>query len=471
MPGVGALVEAETAKTLARIEDFVLGSEADPDAHRELPAKGMAYFELMEKMRKMKSGERRIEEGKAFGGIYHAVGADLDELQGKAWALFSSSNALYPGIFRAVRKMEAEIVAMTVKLLGGGDDACGALTSGGTESILLAILAYREQAKAERGVTAPEVIACATCHSALDKACHYFGVKLVKLAPDDTYRLPTAAVKRAINRNTIAIYASAPTFPHGVIDPIEDLAALAQAHGVGLHVDNCLGGFLLSFLAKAGAMAKPFDFSVPGVTSISVDIHKYGFASKGASVVLYSSKELRRHQYTIITDWAGGLYCTPTIQGSRSGANIAQAWATLLYMGSEGYERAAREVLAVTTQLKDGISAIPGLRLMTDADACILPFTSDVFNIYTCVDKMAEKGWDVPSLMRPAGAHICVGERTGAIAEAWLSDLAACAAECMEAPGAVSDGLGGIYGMAGSLPDGEVTTIMKSYLDTLYKVK
>jgi sphinganine-1-phosphate aldolase len=337
----------------------------------------------------------------------------------------------------------------------------------------MAMLAHREYFREQHGIDEPEIVACTTAHAALDKACHYFGIKLVHTDPDPkTLKADPKAFERSITNNTILLYTSAPTFPHGVIDPVVCIAAIAKRYGIGCHVDNCLGGFLLSHLKTQDYIRddQNFDLSVDGVTSLSVDIHKYGLSSKGTSVVLYQSPELRRGQYTTVTDWLGGLYCTTGAGGSRGGGPIAAAWASMLYCGAKTYSENAKIIHATFLKLKAGISKIPGLRLMGDPDAAIIAYTSDEFDIYKVADEMsASGGWEVPRMQRPPCIHICVCIKTPDIMSRYLSDLEAAALKCRDTPAQVEDGLAGIYGQASIVPDRSVVgDILKGYLDVLY---
>lgn len=306
---------------------------------------------------------------------------------------------LYPDVFPGARKFEAEIVAMVLDMLHGSScRAVGLLSSGGTESILLAILAYREQGR-QRGIETPEVLAAISAHPALMKACHYFGVKLTKLPIcPKTLQLTPETVEKAITRDTVAIYASAPTFTHGIVDPVEELGALALKHKIGLHVDNCLGGFLLSYMKKNGDFKGDFDFRVPGVTTISCDLHKYGHTSKGVSVLGFRSVELRRLTYVPSVDGCEGLYVTPTLQGSRSGGTIAQAWVTLLNIGDSGYIKMAKNMVKVTKEMTEIIETIPELKLLVTPHASIVPMTTTSkakFDIYQVASLLERAGWNM----------------------------------------------------------------------------
>jgi glutamate/tyrosine decarboxylase-like PLP-dependent enzyme len=342
VPLAKGLVESEVQKEVDKIESDLLG-EGDENANISLPSKAMTHKDIIAELTDLKATEGADGNAKKWCGIYHKLGAsELTAVQAEAWSMFNNSNSLYPGVFPSIRKFEAEIVSMTVSMLHGEKTgAVGLLSSGGTESILIAMFGYREWAL-QRGITNAEIICSHTAHPAVDKACHYFGLKLVKiLARSNDHKLDPADVRAAINSNTIAIYASAPSFPHGVIDPVGELAALAKEKNIGCHVDNCLGGFYLSYLRRCGVYTEDFDFSVEGVTTMSIDVHKYGFASKGCSVVAFANNDIRRLTYIPTTNGTT-LYITPTLQGSRSGATIASAWATLMHMGDEGYEKVSR---------------------------------------------------------------------------------------------------------------------------------
>ena len=397
--------------------------------------------------------------------------------------LFSSTNALYPGVFPGIRKFEAEIISMVVDMLGGArcwsgaENACGIFTSGGTESVLMATLAHREYFRETYGITQPEIIACTSAHAAIDKACHYFGIKLVHVEPDPvTMSASPASYAREMNANTIMLYTSAPSYPHGVVDPIPEIAGLAKAAGIGCHVDNCLGGFLFSALRRQDGIlpdALQFDLTVPGVTSISCDMHKYGYCSKGASVVAYANPALRRAGYTTVTDWSGGLYCTHAMGGSRGGHIMAAAWATVLHMGREGYDREARNVHATFRKVVAGVEAIDGLRLMGTPHLSVVAFTSDDFDIYKVADVMKQRGgWELARMQRPPCLHICVNARTASIVDAWLADLRASVERCRDSTAQDVDGMAGIYGQAGIVPDRTVVAeILKGYLDVLLTLK
>jgi sphinganine-1-phosphate aldolase len=506
LPGVsGALAAAEGAALQSIVDEL---APVDPTARTALAAEPERADSVLGEIRKALDADMAASgflKGKAFAGIYHHPQGELADLQGKVLVDYLNTNLLYPGIFKSARKMEAEAVAMVVSMLKGklglssdpapstgGDDGdeCGMLTTGGTESIMMAAKVYRDQAFAKYGGEAafvPEVICGLTAHPAIDKACHYLGMKLVKLAVDKTTgELRPQDVERAINDKTVFIYASAPEFCHGVCDPIPELAALAKKRGIGLHVDNCVGGVLLSYMQRAQQEKAPtalapipaFDFTVPGVTTISCDIHKYGFAPKGASVVAFKNQEMRRFAFTTVTDWPGGLYATPTVTGSRSGASAAVAWATLRYMGGMGYQQMASQVSEMMEKMVSAINAIPELKVIgTKPHACIVSFTTSEkasFNAYSLVARMDEKGHHLNSLQSPPGGAVVVTERMAETVDDWIRCLKECVAEANKNPNDhkyEGKGSAGIYGASAVLPPSEVGRILQRYCDVLYLVR
>jgi sphinganine-1-phosphate aldolase len=283
-------VDKEQEKMRKKTQDMILHN-VKGERYQALPDAGMPKAALLAKLRDESAQETKWRKGQVSGTVYHG-GEEATEVVVEAFRAFAVSNPLHPDVFPFVRKMEAEVVQMCCAMFHGGPDTCGTMTSGGTESIIMAVKTYRDWARAERGVTEPELVRCKSAHAAFDKACHYLGVRLVEADFDpETFRMDVAHVRRLVNRNTICIAASALTYPQGVMDDIPALAALAKTARCGLHVDNCLGSLLLPFLPAAGFPLPPFDFAVPGVTSLSADTHKYGFAPKGSSVVLYASRE------------------------------------------------------------------------------------------------------------------------------------------------------------------------------------
>jgi glutamate/tyrosine decarboxylase-like PLP-dependent enzyme len=363
------------------------------------------------------------------------------------------------------------MVAQMVGADDGGRDICGTVTCGGTESILLAMKTYRDWAREKRWITKPEMIFPVTAHAAFDKASQYFGIKAVRIPVKDDCRADVKAVKAAITKNTVVIVGSAPTFPHGVIDPIEEMSELAREHGIGFHTDSCLGGFILPWAEKLGYPVAPFDFRLPGVTSISADTHKYGYAAKGTSVVLYRTHELHHYQYYTTTEWPGGLYFSPTLTGSRPGALSAACWAAMVTIGQKGYLEASKAILEAGEKLKRGIRAIPELRVLGEP-LYVISFASDVLDVYAISDHMSKKGWGLSGIQRPPAVHISLTLRhtqTGII-ERLINDLNE-AVEYVKAHPEKEGSLGPVYGMAGNVHlKGEISEFLKQILDIGYSL-
>ena len=442
----------------------------------ELPAHGLARDDVNGLVERLAAAEEdRWRDGFASGAVYHGDRGHVAFLS-RVYAAQSQSNPLHPDLWPSASKFEAEIVAMTAAMLGSGHATAdapvvGTVNSGGTESILLAMKAYRDFARERRGIAAPEIVAPVTAHAAFDKAARYFDMPLVRVPVDDGFRADPAALAAAVTERTAVVVGSAPGFPHGVIDPIPEIAALAAERGVGCHVDACLGGFILPWAERLGYPVPSFDFRLPGVTSMSADTHKYGYAAKGSSVVLYRGRELRHCQYYTATDWPGGLYLSPTFAGSRPGALAATCWAAMVSIGEDGYTDAARRILETGARIRAGIAAIPGLSVLGDPLWVIAFGAADGLDIYQVMENMGHRGWSLNGLQRPAAVHIAVTLRhtQPGVADRFLADLAASVEEVRANPG-VSTGMAPVYGMAGALPADVVHQLLAGYLDLLFEV-
>ncbi|XP_009805075.1 sphingosine-1-phosphate lyase isoform X2 [Nicotiana sylvestris] len=468
VPGVSKYIDAEKQKIVDKLQ-----ASGNRDGWKtELPRSGLGN-KVLEQMKdeKQKDG---TWQGKCSGTVY--IGGNEHEghfsLINEACSMFAHTNPLHLSVFPSVVRFEAEVVAMTAALLGSkektsGGQICGNMTSGGTESILLAVKSSRDYMKAKKGITKPEMIIPVSAHSAYDKAAQYFKIKLWRVPVDKEFRADVKAVNRHINKNTIMIVGSAPGFPHGIIDPIEDLGDLASSYGICLHVDLCLGGFVLPFARKLGYPVPPFDFTVQGVTSISVDVHKYGLAPKGTSVVLYRNHEIRKHQFVAVTEWTGGLYVSPTIAGSRPGGLIAGAWAAMISLGFEGYLENTKEIMEASKSIQKGIQDIPELFMIGRPDMSIIAFGSDVVDIFEVNDVMSSKGWHLNALQRPNSVHICVTLQHVPVVQIFLKDLRDSVQTVKENPGPVSGGFAPIYGAAGKMPDrGMVQDLLIEFMDS-----
>jgi sphinganine-1-phosphate aldolase len=443
---------------------------------RQLPADALARREVIGVIDRLASAEEAAwRDGYASGAVYHGDPGHVAFLS-QVYTLQSQSNPLHPDLWPSATKFEAEIVAMTAAMLGSSHASAdapvsGTVTSGGTESILLAMKTYRDFAREHRGIAAPEIVAPVTAHAAFDKAARFFDMPLVRVPVDGGFRADLDALAAAVTDRTAVVVGSAPTFPHGVIDPIPEIATLAAERGVACHIDACLGGFILPWAERLGYPVPPFDFRLPGVTSMSADTHKYGYAAKGSSVVLYRGRELRQSQYYTVTDWPGGLYLSPTLAGSRPGALSATCWAAMVSIGEGGYLEAARRILETGGRIRDGVAAIPGLQVLGDPLWVTAFGTADGLDVYQVMENMSRRGWSLNGLQRPAAVHIAVTLRhtLPGVADRFLADLASSVEEVRANPG-VSTGMAPIYGMAATLPAQVVHQLLAGYLDLLFEV-
>jgi glutamate/tyrosine decarboxylase-like PLP-dependent enzyme len=471
LPGISQKIAKEHEGIIAGLEGSAKPYKQHFPSFTRLPETGRPRADILQEMQLMRTREEsRWQDGFVSGAVYHGDASHIDFLN-QVYALNSQSNPLHADVWPSATKFEAEIVAMTSEMLGGqGQDIHGTVTSGGTESILLAMKAYRDRARATRGITRPEMVIPVSAHAAFDKASQYFNIKTVHVPLDANFRADVDAAKKAINRNTIVIAGSAPSFPHGAMDPIEELSELARQRGIGFHADACLGGFLLPWAKRLGYPVPPFDFRLPGVTSMSVDTHKYGYAAKGTSVVLYRGLELLHHQYYTATEWPGGLYFSPTFAGSRPGALSAACWAALLSVGQQGYLEATEKILRTADTIKAGIRQISELRLLGEP-LFVIAFASDSLDVYKLLDFMAQKHWSLNGLHKPTCLHLCVTLRHAqpGVAERFLADLREAVAFVRahpEAKGAMAP----IYGLAATIPmRGLVSDLLKKYLDLMFK--
>ena len=435
-----------------------------------IPSAAVPREELLERMRALRGEDVRWEDARIFSLVYNAAREHTEFLK-ECYNLFSQSNALSPMAFPSLRKFENEVIAMTADMLGGGETATGTMTSGGTESILLAVKTYRDRARAERPeITQPEMVLPITAHPAFMKAAHYFDVKTVHVPITEAYRVDVGAAGEAVGPNTVLLVGSAPPYPHGVIDPIPELAAIAREHGIGMHVDACVGGFMLPWLRKLGHPLPDFDFGVEGVTSISADLHKYGYAARGASTILWRDAEWRKHQFYVYTGWPGGYYAAPSVPGSRPGALVAAAWGTLMSLGEEGYVRLARITLDATRSLMDGINAIPELRVVGEPHMTIFCFGSDTLDPWAIGDAMEGRGWTLERQTSPPSLHMVVTPAHAAVVEPFLDDLRAAVQEVKDNPSASSGGMAAIYGMMAQIPEeGQLEDMILGFLDEQYR--
>jgi len=475
LPIIGGVIKKEMAKTINSMEEE-MQTDAKMPYFTKLPPKGLGRKGVEQLVRDYESMcQVDWRSGHVSGAVYGAVNEDLCNVAGEVYCQHMWANPLHPDLFPNIRKMEAEVVRMTLSMYHGDESSCGTMSTGGTESIMLAVYAYRNHAREELGIDKPEIIAPRTVHAAFDKACHCFGVKLVHVDVDPkTRRVDVKKMKRKINSNTILLVGSAPQFPHGSLDPISDIAALGLRYGVSVHVDACLGGFLIPFMEEAGFPLPLFDFRLPGVTSISADTHKYGYAPKGSSVIMYRNKDMRHYQFFVSVDWPGGIYATPTFGGSRAGAVIASCWASLMYMGHDGYVEATRKIIQCRKKIEEGLRKIEGIHIEGVPDVSIVAVASNEFNIFRLSTAMVEKGWSLNPLQFPPCFHICMTlmHTQEGVVEKFLEDIRACTAVIMLDPKLPVGGVGAIYGMASTIPDRSmVAEIVSAFIDATYSTK
>lgn len=391
--------------------------------HLQLPTEGHRADQLLERMSALRQQDTRWQEGRVWSLVYYA-GPDTSRLVKDAFNLYFSENGLNPTAFPSLRKYETEVVAMTASMLGGDEEVVGTMTSGGTESILMSVKTAREYARKHLPqITAPEMVLPVSAHPAFQKSAHYFDIKPVVVDVGENYRADPVEIEKAITPNTILLVGSAPSYPHGVVDPIEAIGQIALDHNLLFHVDCCIGGFMLPFLKKLGHPIPNFDFQVPGVTSISADVHKYGYAAKGASVILYRNSEIRRHQFFVYTEWPGGIYGSPAVSGTRSGGSIAAAWAVMQHLGEAGYLKLAEAAMHTTKYLQKGINAIEDLYILGEPDMTIFAFGANRLDIYAIGDEMTLKGWHIDRQQFPACLHLTVNFAHVEIADQFLQDL------------------------------------------------
>lgn len=368
------------------------------------PDHGSSMESLQVDLETRKQADLQWRQGRSFSYIYYADN-DIIEAAKMAYDTYFCENALNPAAFPSLRNMESAVVQMCLDLMGAGPEGAGSMTSGGTESILMAIKSAKDYMMAKRpSITQPNIVLPISAHPAFNKGCHYFGVAVKSVGIGADYRVDPSDVAAAIDDQTVMIVASAPQYPQGVVDPIAAVGQVALKHDVLFHVDACVGGFVLPFMENKIA----FDLSTPGVTSMSADIHKYGYAAKGCSVVLYNDRALRKSQFYVYTDWPGGMYGSPSIAGTRPGGAIAMAYTVLKYIGRSGYQRLVAKKMSIVQDLQRIISSYPDLEVVGDPDICIFSFTSTTIDIYQLGDELYVQGWLLDRQQNPAALHISV---------------------------------------------------------------
>lgn len=398
-----------------------------------MPETGTAVDSVIDELEAKRAHDVRWDLGRTFGLVYDG-GPSVHEVAERAARLFLHENALNTKAFPSLGAIQAEVVGWTAGLLNAPPEAAGFMTSGGTESILCAVFAARERGLKERGIAAPEMVLAESAHAAFHKGAHMFGIKAVKTKVRADWTADPAAMRAAVTPNTVLVVGSAPQYPQGVVDDIPAIAALAAEAGANCHVDACMGGFVLPFVERLGRFVPPWDFRVPGVTSISADVHKLGYAPKGASVILHRNKALRAYQTFLFDDWLGGFYGSPNIQGTRSGLPMAAAWAVMRHLGVEGYLKLTEATLANADRIRAAVASIPGLRVLGEGRYHLVALSADPaaaapLDAFALGDALARRGWYLDRQGPPDSLHMTVSASNTKAVDAFVADLAAAAAE------------------------------------------
>ncbi len=438
----------------------------------EFPQKGIPIDKLKSELTAIKSNDMDWKSARAFSMVFRAS-EEVSKVVETALSMFVFENGLSPFAFPSLLRMETEVVAMTADLLHGGATAAGNMTSGGTESIIMAVKAARDHAREKHPeIKKPELIIPRSAHPAFNKAAYYLDIKAVVVPTSESSIVDLDAFEKAFTPNTIFAMGSAFSYPHGVIDPIDRMAAIAANKGVWFHVDSCVGGFMLPFLEKLGYPIPPFDFRVPGVTSMSADIHKYGYIAKGASTITYRNADLRKYQLFVYTDWNGGVYATPAISGARPGGPVAAAWSVIKFLGWEGYMRLARDAMEATRLLMEGMGRMQGLYIVGDPPATTFAVGSKTLNIYALGDAMKARGWHIDSQHMPPTLHFTVSPMHLKIVDSFLKDMAEAVKEVSLLKQEDISGDAAVYGMIGSLPDrAQAKEMTTQYFNDIYRAK
>ena len=390
-----------------------------------LPLQSRPADEILAELDALKEHDVRWKDGRAFTLAYYA-GPDVAALGDEAYRRFSSDNALNTDAFPSLRKIQSDVVAMVAALLDGGPQAAGFMTTGGTESLLMAVKAARERGRSERGVARPNVVLPASAHAAFEKGCHYFGLESRRVDVRADWRADVDAMADAIDDDTVLVVGSAPQYPQGVIDPIAAIAALADDRRINCHVDACMGGMVLPYLTRLGEEIPPWNFSVPGVTSISVDLHKFGYTTKGASVIVHRNRELRGHQTFVTSNWLGGTYGSSGVLGTKGGGAMAAAWAVMNHLGDDGYLRLAGQARRATLELAAAIEACPALELRASPDAMLIAFGAadpERLDVFAVADELWRRGWYVDRQQPPDSLHCTVNAVHDGLIPSFVAEL------------------------------------------------
>ncbi len=419
----------------------------------KMPLEGRNKEEIIKDLEAYVSEDPDYKQGKTWSLVYY-LDEEHSSFIDRAYNLYASLNGLNPTAFKSLKKLENDIIRITAGLLHGDSNVCGVMTSGGTESCLLAVKTYRDYGRAVKKIKKPQMILPVTAHVAWIKGAEYFGVKPVFVPLDKNYRVDIGQVEKKINRNTVMILGSAPEYPHGIIDPIEKLGELGIKHNIPVHVDACVGGFVLPFIEKLGRELPLWDYRVPGVTSISADIHKYGFAAKGASTITYRKLEILKHQMFVYQDWPGGVFASPALLGTRPGGAYSAAWAAIQSIGEKGYMDLAERIMETSDELIGGISNIPELEIIGNPAGPLVSYKSidSGVNIFAVGDQMEKKGWHIDRLQMPDALHAMITPIHKKAVKNYLEDLEQAVKIVRDNPSLSETGSAAAYGMIAHVP-------------------
>ena len=409
---------------------MALKAETGQRRNRGFPTTGRTWDDLKAEILAAREGDNPWCHERSFTAAYFA-GEDVLRCAHEAYDAYRDENGLFAAsAYPSLATRERELIAGVLDLLHAPDGAGGSTTAGGTESILMAMKAARDWAREHRPVPgAPEVVVPKTAHAAFDKGAEWLGMTVVRMGRSEGWRADVAGMADAIGENTVMIAGSAPPYPYGETDPIEEIAQLAQEHDLWMHSDGCIGGMILPFMKALGDAIPPFDFAVPGVTSMSVDMHKFGYAHKGISLCLLRDRALERYHRTTFDGWPAGTYSTPTITGTRSGGGVASAWAVMTHLGEEGYLRIHEAQRRIRERLIEGIGAIEGLAVLGHPHALHVSFYAEGFDIFAVEEGMAARGWRSIRMREPDSILLWINMKHVESIDAYLADLAEVAAD------------------------------------------
>ncbi len=401
---------------------------AHEGSNRAFAEQGLSADDLFAEMETIAAGDQRWDDPRNLKASYWA-GDDVVAVMHQAYARHIDDNAIYgAALFPSLLRYEAEVVAMALDMLEAPAGAAGGITTGGTESILMAVRTARDWGRVHRpGASRPEIILPETAHPAFEKAAQVVGMGVVRMQSSPDWRADVAAMEAAIGENTVMLVGSAPPYPYGIVDPIADIAALAQAHGLWMHIDGCIGGFLLPFLADLGELVPAFDFRVAGVSSISADLHKFGYSGRGASLLLLRDRANETFQRFQSDAWPSGTYSTLNFGGSRNGGAIASSWAVMRYLGRAGYRERVASILATKRAIADGLTADGRLAVLGRPEGANICIVSQSLDMVAVAEGLDEKGWLTGRLQRPPGLLLLITPRHAGIVDALLADMLAVA--------------------------------------------